>query len=59
MLWVLIRIAAILNSTHKIYFYGVLTKIILQLSSNTLLICSIVYEQTVKALGSGLPEQTH
>ena len=28
-------------STHNIYFYGELTKIILQLSSNTLLICSI------------------
>ena len=27
-------------STHNIYFYGELTKIILQLSSNTLLICS-------------------
>ena len=27
-------------STHNIRFYGELTKIILQLSSNTLLICS-------------------
>ena len=27
-------------STHNICFYGELTKIILQLSSNTLLICS-------------------
>ena len=29
-------------STHNICFYGELTKIILQLSSNTLLICSTV-----------------
>ena len=40
MLWVLIRIKAILMSTHNICFYGELKKIILQLSSNTLLICS-------------------
>ena len=43
MLWVLSRIAlteAILMNTHNICFYGELTKIILQLSSNTLLICS-------------------
>ena len=31
---------AILMSTHNICFYGELTKIILKLSSNTLLICS-------------------
>ena len=43
MLWVLIRInKAILMSTHNICFYGELSKIILQLSSNTLLICSTV-----------------
>ena len=30
----------ILMSTHNICFYGELTKIILSLSSNTLLICS-------------------
>ena len=44
MLWVLIRIASVaeanLMSTHNICFYGELTKIILQLSSNTHLICS-------------------
>ena len=41
MLWVLIRIASpILMSTHNVSFYGELTKIILQLSSNTLLVCS-------------------
>ena len=53
MLWVLIRIAsalhkniyvvgtqAILMSTHNICFYRELTKIILELSSNTLVICS-------------------
>ena len=44
MLWVLIRIAshmfAILMSTHNIGFYGELMEIILQLSLNTLLICS-------------------
>ena len=48
MLWVLIRIAsldkAILMGTHNIYFYGELTKNILQLSSNTLLICSSALE---------------
>ena len=42
MLWVL----AILMSTHNICFYGEISKIIPQLSSNTLLICS-----------SGLPKQ--
>ena len=31
---------AILKSTHNICFYGELTKIIFQLSSNTHLICS-------------------
>ena len=31
---------AILMSTHNICFYGELTKIILELSPNTLLICS-------------------
>ena len=31
---------AILMSTHNICFFGELTKIIVQLSSNTLLICS-------------------
>ena len=30
---------AILMSTHNICFYGELTKIILELSSNTLLVC--------------------
>ena len=40
MLWVLIRGEAILMSTHNIRFYGELTNIILQLSSNTLLIRS-------------------
>ena len=40
MLWVLIRIEAILMSTHNICFYGELMKIILHLSPNTLLICS-------------------
>ena len=41
MLWVPIRItSAILMSTHNIYFYGKLMKIILQLSSNTHFICS-------------------
>ena len=35
-------VEAILMSTHNISFYGKLTKIILQLSSNTLLICSTV-----------------
>ena len=50
MLLVLIRIAqailmsthntAILVSTHNISFYGELTEIILELSLNTLLICS-------------------
>ena len=46
MLWVLIRIASamILMSTHRKSFYGELTKIILQLSWNTLLICSSVYD---------------
>ena len=50
MLWVLIRIAslkqsaeAILMSTHNICFYGQLTNIILQLSSNILLMCSSVH----------------
>ena len=33
-------------STHNICFYGELTKIILQLSSNTLLICSSAYLST-------------
>ena len=44
MLWVLIRITtlAILMSTHNICFYGELTKIILQLSSNTLLTSSVI-----------------
>ena len=46
MLRVLIRITslaeAILMSTHNICFHGELTKIILQLSSNTHLICSAV-----------------
>ena len=32
-------------SIHNIYFYGEMTKIILQLSSNTLLICS--YENAI------------
>ena len=52
MLWVLIRIAeAVLMSTHNICFYGELTKIILQLSSDTLLICSsgLTYNQVVFA----------
>ena len=44
MLWVLILIAsvteAILMSTHNMYFYGELTKIILELLSNTHVICS-------------------
>ena len=40
MLWVLIRIAAILMSTHNICFNGDITKVIPKLSSNTLLICS-------------------
>ena len=44
MLWVLIRIA--LASTHNICFYGELTKIIFQLSPDTLLICSSVPEMT-------------
>ena len=49
MLWVLIRIAsqAILMSTHNICFYGELTKIVLHLSSNTLLICSTGLQNTV------------
>ena len=34
---------AILMSTHNICFYGELTKIIFQLSSNTLLICSGIF----------------
>ena len=53
MLWVLVRITsvryyaphlgeAILMSTHTICFYGELSKIILQLSSDTLLIYSTV-----------------
>ena len=41
MLWVLIWIAT--PSTHNICFYGELTKIIFELSSNTLLICSTVW----------------
>ena len=48
MLWVLIWIALILMRTHNICFYGGLTKIILQLSSNTLLICSTVYDMSTK-----------
>ena len=49
MLWVLIRIASevIQMSTHIICFYGELTKIILQLSSDTLLICSTVDSENV------------
>ena len=47
MLWVLIRmflslIEAILMNTHNICFYGELTKIVLELSSNILLVCSTV-----------------
>ena len=43
-LWGLIKIAgeAILMSTHNIFFYGELTKIVLQLSSNIHRICSTV-----------------
>ena len=62
----------ILMSTHNICFYGELTKIILQLSSDTLLICSVVTililmiqsfqmdraGQTVKTLTRLLQEQT-
>ena len=40
MIWVLIRIASILMSTHNICFYGEQMKIVLELSSNTHLICS-------------------
>ena len=46
MLWVLVCCGfgeAILMSTHNIYFDGELMKIILQLSSVTLLICSSVH----------------
>ena len=57
MLWVLIRILmnthnicseAILMSTHNICFYGEMTKIILQLSSNTHIMCSSVVTPYVK-----------
>ena len=40
--WSVYVFKVILMSTHKICFYGELTKIILQLSSDTLLICSSV-----------------
>ena len=43
-------------STHNICFYGELTKIILQLSSNTLLICSSEY--AVKIVNIGTLENT-
>ena len=48
MLWVLTE--AILMSTHNIPFYGELTKIILHLSLNTLLICSTVILNHADAL---------
>ena len=48
MLWVLAE--AILMNTHNIPFYGELTKIILQSSLNTLLICSTVIFNHVDAL---------
>ena len=38
-------VEAILMSTHNICFYGELTKIILELSSNTLLTCSAGFSQ--------------
>ena len=40
MLFVCVSYEAILINTHNIRFYGELTKIILQLSSNIVLICS-------------------
>ena len=45
---------AILMSTHNICFYGELTKIILQLSSTTLLICSTVWTHDFIAGSIGL-----
>ena len=41
---------AILMSTHNIGFYGELTKIILQLSSDTLLICSSEFKTQVSTI---------
>ena len=49
--WSVYVFKVILMSTHKICFYGELTKIILQLSSDTLLICSSV---EVRSQGSWL-----
>ena len=43
-------------STHNIHFYGELTKIIIQLSSNTLLICSsALVSLTVRTIGVKVP----
>ena len=51
MLWVLIRIASRLMSTHNICFYGEIVKIIPELSSNTL-ICPIAHYSVIKPLCS-------
>ena len=55
MLWILIRIAphrGDFNSTHNICFDGEPTKIILELSSNTLIICSTVGVHVLQTLCS-------